>query len=630
MRMRAALALLFVVVCAPALFAQVTIDTPTRGTCTGAGGAAPCTSGTTLTFAHTANANSNRALAVSITIGCDTADTPPTVSTVTYNSVGLSSVESAAGTGSRVYLYALAAGTQPATGANNVVVTLASNISTCTVAGANARVNAIAFSAYNVNQTTTFTDTNIATGNSTTPALTLTGSGAYDAGFHAACAGQDVISTTETIQVNYDDNTTFCSASGAATAAAGDVNFSWTITSDFWCMTGGAFKYVGGTVVLSNTITATTTEADLVAGGKVAVLTLTNDAWADNFASISYVGGQDNSFAGTVSNTDVTFTLTGGLAATPAAGDLVVVTFCTGSTVDRTLAIANTAGTAYTLIGSELYANDLFDVNMRVAYRFMPGTPETAVRFVGGSINAADAGVYAIQVFRNVDTGTPLDVAAQTATNINTRLINPPSITPTTAGAFIGVSGCGAGATLTADYTSPGGAAVTDFRTDGQTDTNDAGVAAWHNTTWTSGAYDAAALTGGGVDTVDDSWGSVVWALRPATDNAFDDQRDELRDGCDSAQAEGAGWDARKATILPVGNVVRTSSTVVTMTAAADGSFNITAQETVTCTVPGAILAGTSAIVATPTFTIDATGGGGTAVKDVIGGAGGGIIAFPR
>lgn len=387
---------------------------------------------------------------------------------------------------------------------------------------------------------------------------------------------------------------------------------SWTWSTDTTHLLKAVVFKTQPTIALTGTVTASITESDIVAGGKTIILTATDDTFADNLASLQYVGGQDNSFAGTTSNTDITFALNNGLASTPAAGDLVVVTFCTGSTVDRTLSITNTAGTAYTLMGSELFSDDTFDVNMRVAYRFMPGTPETAVRFAGGSGNAADAATYAIQVFRNVDTGTPMDVSVvtQSQANSNSRLINPPSITPSTTGAWIGVSGCGAGGTLTADYTSPGGAAVTDFRTDGQTDTNDSGVAAWHNTTWTSGAYDAAALTGGGTDTTSDSWASVVWALRPATDNIYDDTRDELRDGCDSDLSEGTGWDALKSTTMPVANVVRTSNTVVTITLAAAGSYNITALETITCIIPAAILNGGGAITATPTFTI-ATGGGG-------------------
>lgn len=366
------------------------------------------------------------------------------------------------------------------------------------------------------------------------------------------------------------------------------------------------FKATPPTVTLSGTITSSTTEADVVAGGKTIILTVAGDTWVDNLATLQYVGGQVNSFAGTTANTDVTFALTGGLASTPAANDLVVVSFATGSTADRTLSITNTGGTAYTLIGSELYANDLFDTNFRAAYRFMPGTPETAVRFAGGTGNNQDAGTYLIQVFRNVDSSTPIDVTTTTNTGINTRLADPPSITPSTPGAWIVVVGACAGGT-TATFTNP--ADLSDWRSDSQVDTNDSTIGGGYYTGWTSGAYDHAAFAGGGTDTTDDSWAAIAFVLRPATDSAFDNARDEIRDGVDSAQAEGTGWDALKSTIMPVGNVVRTSDTVVTITAQAAGTYNITAQETCTATVPAVALTGGEAVVATPTFTID-TGAG--------------------
>jgi len=316
------------------------------------------------------------------------------------------------------------------------------------------------------------------------------------------------------------------------------------------------------------------------------------------------VGGQKGQFAGTTSNTTITFNLTNGIASTPAADDLVVVSFCTGSTVDQTLDIETTGAVDYTLIGSELYANDTFDTNMRVAYRKMPGTPETQFRFAGGSLNAADAAVWTVQVYRGVDTTTPMDVTATTATGIDTRLANPASITPSTAGALIGISGCGAGSTGgNYDTTYLG-----DRQTTTQVDTNDALIASgWH--LWKSGAYDGAVFTNGGTDTTSDSWAAVTYALRPAVTTPFTDARAAIASGCDSAQSEGTGWDARRSTILPTANVVRTSDTVATLTFAADATYNITAQETVTCTVPAAALDTNAAIASSPTFTIDATMG---------------------
>jgi len=78
-------------------------------------------------------------------------------------------------------------------------------------------------------------------------------------------------------------------------------------------------------------------------------------------------------------------------------------------------------------------------------------------------------------------------------------------------------------------------------------------------------------------------------------------------DGIDSAQAEGTGWDAEvKANLVPATDVVRTNDTVCTITLPASASYDITAQETITATIPAAALnISASEVVASPTFEID-------------------------
>lgn len=228
---------------------------------------------------------------------------------------------------------------------------------------------------------------------------------------------------------------------------------------------------------------------------------------------IRYVGGQGAGFAGTTSNQTVTFALTNGMANQPEGGDLVIVTFCTGSVADRTLDIETTGAVNYTLIGNELYQNDTFDSNMRVAYRFMPATPETQFRFAGGTGHIDDSGRYTVHVFRGVDPDTPLDVAAQQTGGTDSRVVNPPSITPSTAGAWIMQMGCGAGATG-GTYTASN---LSDVRAGTTADTNDGFVGSGYYRQWTSGAFDPANFAGGGTTTTNDSWNSTVIALRPAT-----------------------------------------------------------------------------------------------------------------
>ncbi|GMU40253.1 MAG: transcriptional regulator FtrA [Chloroflexota bacterium] len=97
-----------------------------------------------------------------------------------------------------------------------------------------------------------------------------------------------------------------------------------------------------------------------------------------------------------------------------------------------------------------------------------------------------------------------------------------------------------------------------------------------------------------------------TWVAAGAT---FDGQRQNIINGIDSAGAEGAGWDAVVKAGLAVGDVVRTSATVVTVTLPAFAGYNITANETITVTVPASAIASAGALVATPTFTITAAAG---------------------
>lgn len=108
----------------------------------------------------------------------------------------------------------------------------------------------------------------------------------------------------------------------------------------------------------------------------------------------------------------------------------------------------------------------------------------------------------------------------------------------------------------------------------------------------------------------------------------FDAQRQNIINGLDSAQSEGTGWDAVVKAGLAVGTVVRTSDTVVTITLSAFASYNITATETITVTVPATAIPGADAIIAFPTFTVATAGGApATSIKDIIGM---GVIAFAR
>jgi len=105
----------------------------------------------------------------------------------------------------------------------------------------------------------------------------------------------------------------------------------------------------------------------------------------------------------------------------------------------------------------------------------------------------------------------------------------------------------------------------------------------------------------GGSDTIiltvtNDTWVDV---------GSFNAIRQNIIDGIDSDLSEATGWDAVVKATQGVGGVVRTSDTVVTITLDAFATYDITAQETITATVPASALTLASSAVAAPTFTID-------------------------
>ena len=94
-----------------------------------------------------------------------------------------------------------------------------------------------------------------------------------------------------------------------------------------------------------------------------------------------------------------------------------------------------------------------------------------------------------------------------------------------------------------------------------------------------------------------------TWVAAGATCDA---QRQNIINGLDSAQAEATGWDAVVKALQGVAGVVRTSATVVTITLDAQATYNITAAETITATIPATAVTLASAIVASPTFQVGA------------------------
>lgn len=105
-------------------------------------------------------------------------------------------------------------------------------------------------------------------------------------------------------------------------------------------------------------------------------------------------------------------------------------------------------------------------------------------------------------------------------------------------------------------------------------------------------------------------WGEGPWSQSGdtwvAAGATFEAQRQAIINGLDSAGSDVNGWNAEVRDKILVASVVRTSSTVVTIILPVIPHYDITSDETITVTIPGAALTGGSGAAATPTFSITA------------------------
>ena len=103
------------------------------------------------------------------------------------------------------------------------------------------------------------------------------------------------------------------------------------------------------------------------------------------------------------------------------------------------------------------------------------------------------------------------------------------------------------------------------------------------------------------IDLTNDTW--------VAAGGTFDAQRQNIIDGITSAQSETTGWNNEVRDKQGVTGVVRTDNDTVTITLDAQSAYEITADETITVTVPAsALVTSSEAVVATPIFDIAALG----------------------
>lgn len=228
-----------------------------------------------------------------------------------------------------------------------------------------------------------------------------------------------------------------------------------------------------------------------------------------SMSGIKYVGGYTLGFLGQTTDITVNFNgnLVGGGGISAIPGDLVIIYFGTASSADRNLTISG-----YTEL-VELFSSDDIDTNLVVAYKFMGSTPDSSFILTGGTQSIDDGGVVAVQVWRNVNSTTPFDVAHVTAIGSNTVLCTPPAITPISAGSYIISGGVGSHSRGVRTYSSLD---LNGFISIGSgNDVYDATVGLGYKQ-WISGSFNPAQFTFSEDDQLTSSWASVTLALRPA------------------------------------------------------------------------------------------------------------------
>lgn len=228
-------------------------------------------------------------------------------------------------------------------------------------------------------------------------------------------------------------------------------------------------------------------------------------------AGIQYVGGTSGSFTPTTASSSTTISLTslsGGIASAPSLGDLIVVTTGLGGVNEYPLYNSGK------VLGRG-YANDSQDNIFSVFAKYaLVAEDLTAARFINSDSSTNREYCVVVHVYRNATAYFVPSTDLTITTTLDTAIPNPPSETPTAAGSIIHVMGSAGHQAGVQNFTA---SYLSGFISKPSTDlTYDTTTGAGY-VTWTSGAYDPAAWTFGGTDSVNysNNSGTLVIAPKP-------------------------------------------------------------------------------------------------------------------
>lgn len=232
--------------------------------------------------------------------------------------------------------------------------------------------------------------------------------------------------------------------------------------------------------------------------------------------AISYVGGVTGGRAGSTSTTTQSLSgkLTGGSDTSPSAGDLVVVWVSAAgnsSYKPTSQTVSGNKSGSYTYETFQSSADTYYSLS-QLNYKIQGATVDTSLT-IPASGHARCAQRWVVHVFRGVRSADILDVSAVPKTGIDTGRPNPDPITPSTSGAWIAAYYASATATTGTAYTAASG--LSGWLGGTSNDTYACMQGGGYYSSWTSGAYDPAAITAGGTTGSGDAWTAMTIALRP-------------------------------------------------------------------------------------------------------------------
>lgn len=157
-------------------------------------------------------------------------------------------------------------------------------------------------------------------------------------------------------------------------------------------------------------------------------------------SNLVFVGGASGNGASASAITIGLTSLTGGIAAAPAAGDIVIIGWAIPHDPDLDVNV-----TGYTQLADVYGTGAGADTNLGVFYKVMGGSPDTTAE-LSATGHAVYQGSYAIQVWRNPN-AVPIGVVTSATGTSVTQAIDPPSLTPAQERSvmiFVGANSCSA------------------------------------------------------------------------------------------------------------------------------------------------------------------------------------------